>query len=485
MSDFKVPWLLFAVLFPLICAGLVQRITDREQAKRWVLVGLGVSLLATIGEWIEFSLLNTKMAHDHWDVSTWLWGTDLLVVDAFSAPLLSLNALFAFLTVLATMSSKAKRISYSQWLISHSITQAMLCTTNSWLLILWCVLSLLPPWWELRQRGQNTRAYLLHAGLHVSTLIMGWGLLSLPQSGSFGYAIGELLLVIAILLRCWVAPFHCWLTDMFERLGFGTVLQFSAVLTGPYLAIRLGFEVLPDWGLSAMAYASAFTALYSAGMANVQTDVRRMYAFLFLSHVSFVLVGLEMVTVSGLAGSLCVWLGSTVSIVGLGLTLRSVEARFGRLSMTRYLGLYNQIPRLATLFLITGLAFVGFPGTIGFVSVELLVDGVLHHNPWLASLLVASAALSGLAVLRTYFVIFTGRTFQSSVSLRSLWMERTAIILLVLIVIGGSLFPQSFTESRLTAAKELLQRREKFNQATVEADGTADAIHHEGAEETE
>ena len=49
----------------------------------------------------------------------------------------------------------------------------------------------------------------------------------------------------------------------------------------------------------------------------------------------------------------------------------------GRLSLADFHGLYDHSPALAVCFLVTGLASVGFPGTLGFVATELLVDGAV------------------------------------------------------------------------------------------------------------
>ena len=77
------------------------------------------------------------------------------------------------------------------------------------------------------------------------------------------------------------------------------------------------------------------------------------------------LVGLELHTELSLTGSLCLWFSVILSLGGFGLTLRALEARFGRLSLAEYHGLYEHSPALAVCFLLTGLACVGFPGTLG------------------------------------------------------------------------------------------------------------------------
>ena len=123
------------------------------------------------------------------------------------------------------------------------------------------------------------------------------------------------------------------------------------------------------------------TAVYAAGMASCSSRSGASSAYLFLSHVSLVLVGLELHTSVSLTGALCLWFSVTLSLAGFGLTLRALEARFGRLSLEDFHGLYEHSPTLAVCFLVTGLASVGFPGTLGFVSTELLVDGTDRGQP--------------------------------------------------------------------------------------------------------
>jgi len=63
-----------------------------------------------------------------------------------------------------------------------------------------------------------------------------------------------------------------------------------------------------------------------------------------------------------------------------------------------WLGSSRSLPkRFRVLFRITGLTSVGFPGTIGFVSTELLVDGVIHEVPFFGLALVFASALNGVS----------------------------------------------------------------------------------------
>ncbi len=165
-----------------------------------------------------------------------------------------------------------------------------------------------------------------------------------------------------------------------------------------------------------------------------------------------------------------------LSLGGFGLTLRALEARFGRLSLSEFHGLYEHTPTLAVCFLLTGLASVGFPGTLGFISIELLVDSAVEASPYVGIIVIAAGALNGIAVMRAYFLLFTGARHVSTVQLGIGLRERIAVLSLAALVLGGGIFPQLGVASRQRAAEESLRDRRKYLQ--LEKNG----LHQEAQE---
>jgi NADH-quinone oxidoreductase subunit M len=267
------------------------------------------------------------------------------------------------------------------------------------------------------------------------------------------------LLTAAVLIRSGVVPVHCWITDLFEQAPLGRALLFVTPMVGAYGATRLVLPWAPPWILQLISLASLVTALYAAGMALVQRDARRFFCYLFLSHSSLVLVGLETVTPIALTGALCLWVSVALALTGFGLTLRAVEARTGRISLAEYHGLYQHIAMLAAFFMVTGLASIGFPGTIGFVSLELLVEGAVQYYPLAGACVVVVAALNGLAVMHAYFRIFTGKAHAASIDLRVRPPERLAVLVLTLLIFAGGLYPQPGVSNRYRAAAALARTR--------------------------
>jgi NADH-quinone oxidoreductase subunit M len=469
MLELHLPWLEFTIITPLIAALWVFRIQDPELARKRTLIATGLTLFFALGAWEDFNTLDTFEAHDHWDIVAPLLGENAVVIDELSAPLLPLAALLYFLTTLATLRTKVRRFPFAWNLVSLTLLLAMLGCREPWGVIALLAAQAIPPWVELRVRGRSTRVFTLHMGLFIGFLVAGWAMIDAdgPQRTHSIWAIG--MLIAAVLIRSGSVPVHCWMTDLFENASLGTALLYVTPMAGAYAAVRLVLPVAPDWALHTIALVSVTTAVYAAGMALVQREARRFFVYLFLSHSSLVLIGLEVATPIGLTGGLCIWISVGLSLAGFGLVLRALEARTGRLSLADYHGLYDHVPSLAAFFLLTGLASIGFPGTVGFVGAELLVEGAVDVYPYVGLLVVLAATLNGIAILQAYFRLFTGRQHTASISLQARLPERIAVLTLSLLILGGGLYPQPGVASRYHAATEIMSRRESARSGELPA----------------
>jgi NADH-quinone oxidoreductase subunit M len=174
------------------------------------------------------------------------------------------------------------------------------------------------------------------------------------------------------------------------------------------------------------------------------------------------MAGLDCTSVSALAGGLLVWLSAGLAFAGLARCVLVLEARRGRLDLTKYHGGYERMPLLAISFLAMGLACTGFPGTLGFVGQELLVDGAVDAFPVMGFAVVIASALTGLAIVRMYFSLFCGRSdvlthadLQLGLRPREAW----TFVALVIALIGFGLAPRPLVDSRFAASKAVIEQR--------------------------
>jgi len=465
MNELHFPFLECVIFIPLVGAAIVATMKDPYGIRKWSVVFTGIAFLCAIGAWQDYGFLQAAEHHDdivagdRWHLMTLLFQREIFAIDQISAPLLPLAALLYFLTTFATLRTKIRRFSFGWMLVGESILLATFSCKEPLGIVVLMMLGVLPTYFELLARGRSARVFALHIGLFLALLAFGWWRIEAEGSQETHSNLAVIPLLLAMMIRSGVAPFHTWMIDLFERATFGAALLFVTPMVGAYGIVRLVLPAAHDDLLRAFGILSLATAVYAAGMALVQREARRFFCYIFLSHSSLVLVGLEMATPIGLTGALCVWLSVGVSLGGFGLTLRALESRRGRLSLVEFQGLYEHTPELACCFVLTGLASVGFPGTVGFIGGELLVDGAVGLYPWIGPAVVVAAALNGIALVKAYFLLFTGTRYSSSVSLSIGPREKVAVLSLAALILIGGTIPQGTVLSRFHAAKDVLINR--------------------------
>ena len=416
MPELHAPWLEIAIFLPLVAAGVVAVL----RRPRWAwLISSTVSalvLLVALVDWLDFTSLQAFEAHDPHSMTQSLFGHETIVVDEFNAPLLALVAALYLAVIVITPTSKRDRFPFGLTLASLSLTLALLSSRSPVTVIGLLVAQNLLPLVELIKRRQVWQFFACHQGLSVVLVVMGWGLINPSDLACPRTQTGVAVMAAGLLIRCGCLPLHCWIADLLERVSMGTALLFVTPMAGAYCLVRLVLPIADESILEAISLMSLLTAIYASGMVLVQRSTRRFYGYLFLSNSSLLLVGLESRTPTGLTGSLSLWLSMGIALVSLGVVLRAIEGRVGRTGLVDFHGLYQQMPLMAAFFMLALLASIGFPGTVGFVGVELLVESAMETQPLYAPVVVMAVALNGIAALRVYFRLFTGKPAAAAIS---------------------------------------------------------------------
>jgi NADH-quinone oxidoreductase subunit M len=306
---------------------------------------------------------------------------------------------------------------------------------------------------------RSTRRHLAGPYLVASTVLFGGGavLLTQARSGSTLELTALALIVAGGMIRKGIFPAHAWVPALFEHGRLGPAILFSSPQVGTYVIAVLVVPRAPAELLRIVAILSLFTGVYAAAQAIVQRSARRACAYLFVSQSALVMAGLDCTSREALTGALVLWLSSSISFVGVGRCVLVLEARRGELDLTRFHGAHERKPLLAGAFLLLGLSYSGFPGTLGFVGEELLLGGAVTAFPWLGFLVVASSALTGIAVLRMYFALFTGRSPSPPVALKQ--NEAIGFVAIAAVLVLTGLAPAPLVASREHAAARVMAAR--------------------------
>lgn len=212
-------------------------------------------------------------------------------------------------------------------------------------------------------------------------------------------------------------PLHIWLPDAMEGPTPVSALIHAAtmVVAGVFLVARLFplyISAAPEV-LVGIGYVGAFTSLYAAVVACVQTDIKRVLAFSTISQIGFMMVALG---VSGLGGHQ--GLGYMASMfhlfthamfkallfLGAGAIIHTI----GSNKMSRMGGLRKYMPFTHLTFLIACLAISGIPPFSGFFSKDEILSATFAFSPHFGVLMSFIAGLTAFYMFRLYYNIFWG-----------------------------------------------------------------------------
>ena len=478
MSDPRL-WLVVLVALPALVIGASVLRIDIERLRRLAVMSAIAMVLAALVIAVSAPLRNFSIRTSA--LTSVPGGEDLVRIDTLSSVLLPFAAGLWLLTVAVTPRAALDRGGLRRTALATLLTLASFLTESAVVLLL---LSAASVWTFLSALGDPAHRHqrrVVAGYLGASTLLFGAGvaLLVSPLVNDTRIETAALwLIAVAALVRKGIVPFHAWVPDVFDHGRLGPAILFNAPQVGAYMTVVLIVPRASPEMLRTIALLALVTAVYGAALALVQRSARRACGYLFMSQSALVMAGLDCTSVTALAGGLVVWLSAGLGFAGLARCVLVLEARRGRLDLTSYHGGYDRMPGLAISFLAMGLACTGFPGTLGFIGQELLLDGAVDVFPVMGFAIVIAAALTGLAVLRMYFSLFCGRSdvlAHPSLRLGSRPREAWTFVALVIALLGLGLAPRPLIDSRFDASDEILRlRQERLSRIRS---STADVLH--------
>ena len=206
------------------------------------------------------------------------------------------------------------------------------------------------------------------------------------------FNVGVTLVIVGLLARGAVAPFHPWSPDVHEGApSFVTAhIVTAAQATTFFVLLRMLHALAPVDAETTSQMATRVPDLLAVlgcvglvwghAMALVQVGLRRLVGWLGVGQVGFFTLALVDATGEGGEALLLALFASSISVVGVLATLSSFShheracENVGDLS-----GMMQRSPMRAALLALFLLSLAGFPGTVGFVArVEVL--SALEHS---------------------------------------------------------------------------------------------------------
>jgi len=332
---------------------------------------------------------------------------------------------------------------------------------------------------EIRRAGF---LYLLLAHLGAIALLLCFGVM---QGGSWQFTFQAMrqahltpawasvafgLALVGFGAKAGLVPLHVWLPEAHPAAPSPVSALMSGVMlkTAVYGLIRVAFDLLHasywQWGAIALVL-GAFTGLFGAIFAAVQTDMKRLLAYSSIENIGLIVTGIGLAILFYALGR------PTLAALALGAALYhalnhaqfksllflvtgSVLHATGHRNLGKLGGLIRRMPWVAALGLFGTLAMAGLPPLNGFVSEWLLLQAYLFTPslsrgavgllvPLGAAIFALTVALAAYVLVKFYGVVFLGRARE--VELRQAhdagWLERAGLIWLSFTCVLLGLFP--------------------------------------------
>ena len=277
----------------------------------------------------------------------------------------------------------------------------------------------------------------------------------------------SMVFLVVFGIKAAIFPLFFWLPDSYPTATLPITAVFAGLLTkvGVYALIRVQTLVFPGDGPSTVFLVIAgLTMVVGVLGAIAQNDMKRILSFHIVSQIGYMLLGLGLFTVAGLAGAILFIVHQIPVKAALFLSAGLVEEATGATELNRVGGLIRRMPVAAALFALAALSLAGIPPLSGFVGKLALVDaGFAAGTNTIVVVSLVVSLLTLFSMTKIWNGVFWGTPEQPTEPLtvgdgrlRSPVLMQTSTIALVVLTLAIAVFAGPLYELSERAATGLL-----------------------------
>jgi NADH-quinone oxidoreductase subunit M len=480
------PILSIVVFLPIVGAIFIAFLHDDEAGvrnARWI--ALWTTLITFVISLILVWRFDSGSADFQFlEKRPWLGGTITysMGVDGISLPFVILTTALMPITILASWTSVQTRVrSYMiAFLVLETLMVGSFCALDLVLFYLFFEGGLIPMFLIIGVWGGPRRVYAsfkfflyTFAGsvlMLLAIMAMYWqaGTTDIPTLLHHAFprslqtwAWFGFLASFAVKLPMW--PVHTWLPDAHvEAPTAGSVILAAILLKlGGYGFLRFSLPMFPQASVefAPLIYALSVVAIiYTALVALVQEDMKKLIAYSSVAHMGFVTMGLFAMTTQGVAGGIFQMISHGIVSAALFLCVGVIYDRMHTREIAAYGGLVNRMPVYAFVFMIFTLANIGLPGTTGFIGEFLTMLGTFRVNNWVATLAAFGTILSAAYALWLYRKVIFGKLEKPSLfNIKDIgWREIAILAPLVVLTIVFGVYPKPVLDMSASSVTQLI-----------------------------
>lgn len=418
------------VVVPLLAAPLALIIQHRRVS--WAIAAVASTLAAVIA-WL---MLDTVLRTGTWSYAMGGWEAPIGIVytvDLASAWVLVLVSTVSAAVAWWAPASIDQQVEHDKhhylwaaWSLATAGLLGIAITGDAFNIFVFLEISSLASY-TLVGLGPDRRAltaayrYLIMGSLGGTFLLIGIGLMY-QMTGTLNIAdlaerlpevahtrtvlVSFAFVTVGASLKLALWPLHAWLPNAYTYAPNAASAFISATGTKVmvYVLLRFAYGVygrdfaFDELGLGLPLMALALGGIYVASAVAIgQRDVKRMLAFSSVGQIGYMILGLGMATVGGVAAALLHLAHHALIKGGMFLALGQLAQQTGSTRLRDLRGAARVMPASTMAFILGGAGLIGVPGTAGFVTKVVLVESLWADGQWAVAVLAIASSLLAVA----------------------------------------------------------------------------------------
>lgn len=296
---------------------------------------------------------------------------------------------------------------------------------------------------DMRSSIQSATRYLLLSSVAIACMLFGSALLY-AQTGTLDFALqsqmvsslgpasfrlalcGFALVMIGILFKLSLAPFHLWAPSVYQ----GAKTFSLAYLIMVAKSIVLLFVVHNAWLFFGLNSTALLTSLYAVAILSMwlgnglmiqEQNYARFLSYLSIGHMGFLLVPFISQHPFGTSAIIIDLIAFALALILQFMTLQRLFPSLQDLSLQDLKGLHTQNPYAAFVIAASCASLAGVPLTAGFIAkYTILLSGALSDQWFLLMNMILSSAISLWAMLRIIVMLYSKALVTHNTQQRSL-----------------------------------------------------------------
>jgi len=215
---------------------------------------------------------------------------------------------------------------------------------------------------------------------------------------------------VGLAIKAGLFPMHTWLPDAYCTAPSAVSALIAPLMTkvAAYVMIRVMFtvfqphfsvEIVPVFAI--LGWLSVFAIFWGGIKALAQTDLKRMFVYIVVAEVGYIVIGVSVANRMGLTGAILHIMNDAVMMACLFLVVGAIFYKTGTREIHQLRHLNKKMPFTMAAFTITALSMVGIPPACGFFSKWYLILGTIEAGQWVwAAALLCSSLINAVLFFR-------------------------------------------------------------------------------------